>query len=754
VVSTRPNDPPSVSSVSASPQQLTAGGTATVTVDAGDPDGDSLGYSWSASGNWSVSGSGESVTVQAPSSYGETGTVSVTVDDGFGGQATGRTTLSTVANRNPVLTALTANPRAVAPGGQTTIQATASDPNGDTINYSWTTPKGWSKSGSGDSITLTAPGSYGQRGLVEVTLTDGNGGRVRGSILVRTDRNQSPIISNLTANPVVVKPGGTSTLTATATDPNGDSLDYTWNVPQNWSQAGSGKQIDVTAPNQANASATITVTVSDGQGGSSRSAVVLQTINNRPPTIQSLSATPQNVAPKEKTTIKASVTDPESDSLTYNWILPKGWKGSSSSDTITATAPRAYGKQFRIRLEVRDGFNTVTGSILVSMVSNEDPQVNAFTVKPGSLKDGQEATARVKASDPLGDSLQYSWSLSNNNWSKSGSGASIKVTSPSNTDSRTQLTVTVEDKFGGKVSKTKTIRSRRALYSFDSHRFTNCGRGGRVGPQLSRCRQAYNTNWDNNSNYYEMDRRGIQEWTVPETATYEVRVAGAEGGPSNDRSPGRGNVVSATVDLERGQTLSILVGQRGRTGDDREGSGGGGGSFVVATDNYANAGKSDIVAIAGGGGGGGDNNSSNKHGQSGECGGDGERHPGSGACNGRGGTSEYGDVGGGGGGGFRGNGQDANGRNADGGRAFKNGGRGGNSGTNMPGGFGGGGGGSYSCGYGGGGGGYSGGGGGEWNNGCGGVGGGGGSFVTRDAKSRNTDAGSNQGHGYVVIDQK
>jgi len=77
--------------------------------------------------------------------------------------------------------------------------------------------------------------------------------------------NQSPIITSLTAEPGKVDPGGTSTITCTATDPDGDNLSYTWSVTDG-TFSGTEKIILWKAPN-ADGEFVISVTVYDGKGG-------------------------------------------------------------------------------------------------------------------------------------------------------------------------------------------------------------------------------------------------------------------------------------------------------------------------------------------------------------------------------------------------------------------------------------------------------------------------------------------------------
>ena len=741
VVSTQSNRAPVLAALETDPPRIEPGGTITVRARTSDPDGDSLSYNWNAPNNWSLSTPMKGVAeLTAPNSYGVSGTVSVTIEDGFGGQASGTTTVATVDNADPIISNLSARPNPVARGGTSTVEAIASDPNGDSLTYNWSIAGNWSSPDpSGDEIQVQAPDQYGVSTTVELVVDDGNGGSARATVTISTEGNSPPTITSLTANPPVVDPGNTSTLETIATDPNGDNLTYSWTVPNNWSRAGSGSSptIDVTAPDQKSQSARVRVEVTDGYGGKASAAVVVRTRLNQPPVIDRLSATPASkVEPGDKIKVNATVRDPDgsSSNLNYNWMLPQGWTGSSNNDSIEVTAGRNYQTQ-TIGLKVDDGTDTTSASVQIDMVDNQKPSIASLTFGSNPVRAGESTTATVTASDPLGDSLCYNWSLGNNqNWTKTGSGDQIQIGSP-NQDSSTKVTVTISDGFGETVSTSATLRAEQPLYSFSSHTFTTCGRDkGRQGPQLSDCTGADNPSWVGNTSYYDMPTRGYQKWTVPETGTYRIRTAGAQGGGTNG---GDGAIMAADFELDRGDTLLFVIGQRG-TNSGSYGHGGGG-SFVALGSDQQNA---TPLIIAGGGSGERSGRqqraSTSTRGVNGQGGGAGGR-------NGDGGN-DGGSNQGAGGGGFYGNGEDSR-RNRSGGRSFRNGAVGGRS-DSIQGGFGGGG-GSYNNDDSGGGGGYSGGGGAGDNL----AGGGGGSFIAASGSNAATSNGnfqdnSNQDQGY------
>jgi predicted secreted protein len=744
VVSTAPNEAPSLGSLTASPSRVDPAGTSNLTATATDPDGDDLTYTWNAPSAWSLTDNGDTATVTAPDEYGATATMSVTVEDDFGGQTSGTATVSTVRNQRPTISDVTASPSVVSRQQTSTLSVTASDPNGDSLSYVWSTPKDWTVDGSGDTVTVTAPDQYDARGEFEVTVEDGHGGATTRSVVVRTESNEPPTVSSLTAQPLYLSPGETSSVTANSSDPNGDSLTHTWNVPGDWTQSGSGDQIQVEAPNRTNASATVSVTVEDGHGGSSSEAVVLQTVRNQPPVIDSLTATPTTVDPTESATLTASASDPDGQSLSYSWNIPSGWSGSSNTSDLTVTPPREYGKTYTFEVEVSDGFDTVTEQVQISTVSNASPTIDNLAASPNPVEAGNTTTVSVTGSDTYGDSLSYSWSIDNKDWSRSASGSSLQLDSP-NKNSSVTVTVTVSDGFGGTASASITVESKVALYSFSSHTFSNCGETGRTGPTVSKCRSAYSTGWDDNSNYYSMSTQGIQEWTVPETATYRIEAAGA-GYNLNDSEPEQqGAIIRAEFDLDRGDVLDILVGQMAASFES-----GSGGTFV----EY----QGSPLIVAGGSGGQSSYIDPDVKASTGTAGRDGNVGPG--GTGGSGGTQSCGNIyGGGAGGGYSGDGIINGSDYGCPGDGFVNGGKGGSlscgNSVDTVGGFGGGGAG-YKNDEPAGGGGYSGGGGGGADNGCGTsptrYGGGGGSFVSGSGTSVDKSVG-HRGHGYLKIEK-
>jgi len=150
------------------------------------------------------------------------------------------------------------------------------------------------------------------------------------------------------------------------------------------------------------------------------------------------------------------------------------------------------------------------------------------------------------------------------------------------------------------------------LYPFNSFTFTTVGLSGSFGPTFTQLRAAYtgsvSGSYFSNTNYFTTGAfQGYQMWTVPQTATYEIEVAGAATGTSSYPSfysGSKGAIVKGRLLLSQGQKIVMVVGQRSLntnpSGLSFVGVGGGGGSFFVLSGSSYTP-----LIIAGGAGGAG-----------------------------------------------------------------------------------------------------------------------------------------------------
>ena len=113
-----------------------------------------------------------------------------------------------------------------------------------------------------------------------------------------------------------------------------------------------------------------------------------------------------------------------------------------------------------------------------------------------------------------------------------------------------------------------------SLYDFTSHTFTNCSATGREGPTLANCISSYNTSWEDDTDLFNVQTQGFQEWTVPTDDNYTIEVWGAGGGSTNYGAQGGGTKIKGNFDLLANHVLKIIVGQLGTTHTSNSGGGG------------------------------------------------------------------------------------------------------------------------------------------------------------------------------------
>jgi hypothetical protein len=173
--------------------QVPPGGTVVIQSSVVNPSNATLSYKWSASGG-GFGGSGQNNIWQAPSQVGVYD-ITLVVEDGKGGYAQSRTSITVSSNRAPAITSLSANPVNVTPGGSTVITCVASDPDGDIVRYSWSASDG-SISGTGNRVTWISPNKNGDIGIT-CTVSDGKGAESKQTILINVTPSTSEITLKL-----------------------------------------------------------------------------------------------------------------------------------------------------------------------------------------------------------------------------------------------------------------------------------------------------------------------------------------------------------------------------------------------------------------------------------------------------------------------------------------------------------------------------------------------------------------------------
>jgi outer membrane protein OmpA-like peptidoglycan-associated protein len=171
-------------------------------------------------------------------------------------------------NHPPTVT-LAADPTKVFAGSGDSIalKATASDPDGDPLNYKWSATGG-GIDGTGAEVRWNSGGVKEGTYTATVTVDDGRGGTASASTdyQVVAKPNSPPIISSCAASPATITVGQKSTITTTASDPDNDPLTYSYKTTGG-NVTGSGATAQFDSAHTQPGTYTVTCHVSDGRGG-------------------------------------------------------------------------------------------------------------------------------------------------------------------------------------------------------------------------------------------------------------------------------------------------------------------------------------------------------------------------------------------------------------------------------------------------------------------------------------------------------
>ncbi len=163
-----------------------------------------------------------------------------------------------------------------------TVSAYATDPDGDTLTYSWTVTGGTVYDPDVNPMEWTTPGTPGFYNIT-VTVDDGNGGTdsLTESVEVK-EPNSPPVAGSITITelktgyiPVYLYVNKDYEVSVEAYDPDGDPLSYNWTATGGNITLGNQNPARWKAPSSPGFY-TISVKVSDGKGGTDSEGIYVQ----------------------------------------------------------------------------------------------------------------------------------------------------------------------------------------------------------------------------------------------------------------------------------------------------------------------------------------------------------------------------------------------------------------------------------------------------------------------------------------------
>ncbi len=157
-------------------------------------------------------------------------------------------------NHAPAVSSISPSAGPLAPFGSVTLNAAATDSDGDPLRYAWIVPAGQVTGSATSQETWTAPSQPGPYTL-QVLVTDGKTWS-SGSVVVTVGGGQGTTgtgnhpasIRSLVASATSVTPGTNVDVSVTASDPEGDGLVYAWASATGGTVSGAGTTVTWTAP--------------------------------------------------------------------------------------------------------------------------------------------------------------------------------------------------------------------------------------------------------------------------------------------------------------------------------------------------------------------------------------------------------------------------------------------------------------------------------------------------------------------------
>ncbi|CAM2005351.1 PKD domain-containing protein [Acanthopleuribacter pedis] len=247
-------------------------------------------------------------------------------------------------------------------GETLTFTANVTDADGDALQILWTSGDGRQAEGPSVSFSYERVGQF----IVNLEVRDTKGGRDyrTATLNITESENRVPVISSLVL-PRFGTVGEAATLNVNATDADGDTLTYTWDLGDGNSATGN----PVNHTYASDGSFFVTVTVEDGRGGRAeeRGTILIQPAVNRVPVITALTVPEQGFV-GEVTEFSVAAEDADGDSLSTTWTMGDGTTLEGTVAAHTYAAPGSY----TVNVAVNDGKGGVaTREAVIEIVENQ-----------------------------------------------------------------------------------------------------------------------------------------------------------------------------------------------------------------------------------------------------------------------------------------------------------------------------------------------------------------------------------------------
>lgn len=302
-------------------------------------------------------------------------------------------------------------------------------------SYVWTLPSGWSGTSTTNSINVTTSGSGGTVSVIAVNSCGNSTART-----LTVSGSTAPAQPGNVSGSTSVCQGTSQTYSVSAVS---GATSYNWSLPSGWSGSSNSNSI--------------TVMTGSGSGNISVSAVN-SCGTSTPQTISvAIGATPsQPLAISGQTSIcnNSSYTysvPVVSGATTYNWSLPSGWTGSSTTNSINVISGTSGGT---ISVTASNNCGTSQASSIIATLGSAPATPSVITGQKSGVCD----VSGVAYSVVNIAGLTYNWTISSSGATiTSGQGTNaITVGFASNATAGT-LSVTASNGCGVSAARTANI---------------------------------------------------------------------------------------------------------------------------------------------------------------------------------------------------------------------------------------------------------------------------------------------------------